>query len=134
MPRTFAARGSLCSLAHTGGGNPLEVVWEALTCLLLKTAPTEGLQERSSSCWTCIAFHCYFLFLMFRSVHVLPILVICHCVFHSCICGVCPLCQTALGYLLRKLLHPFGSPHVKLDVLMMGIAEGDQITDGSWDA
>lgn len=26
------------------------------------------------------------------------------------------------------------SPHVKLDVLMMGIGEGDQITDGNWDA
>lgn len=26
------------------------------------------------------------------------------------------------------------SPHVKADVLMMGIAEGDQITDGNWDA
>lgn len=49
--------------------------------------------------------------------------------------GVCPLCQTALECLLRKLLHPFEHPLVsKLDVLMMGIGEGDQITDGNWDA
>lgn len=26
------------------------------------------------------------------------------------------------------------SPHVKADVLMMGIAESDQITNGNWDA
>lgn len=123
-----------CSLARAGSGNPLEIVWEALAHLLLRTAATEGLQEHSSSCWTRIAFNFYFLFLMFKSVRVLPILVICHCLFgrlNLFTCGVCPLCQTALEYLLGKLLHP--SPCVKIDV-MMGIWEGDQITDGNWDA
>lgn len=137
MPHTFAPCRSRCSLAHGSCGNPLEIVWEALICLLLKTAPTEGLQEHSSSCWTCIAFNFYFLFLMFKSVHVLLILVICQCVFGGLI-------KSLVGFVLcvrqrwsiywgNSFIH-LNIPSCQAWVLMMGIGDRDQVTDGNWNA
>lgn len=94
--------------------------------------------ERTSSCLTCVAFNVFFcVFFNYFEVSSCPILVICDHLFKQSfqVPGFVLCAPDHRGLSLNKVANPFEHTlmvSVKLDVLIIGIREGEQITNLNW--
>lgn len=69
---------------------------------------------------------------MLKSVHDFSVLVICDCILKKAFTqsqGLSSVTQTTLGHLLVNPFEHTLMVSIKLDVLIIGIREGDQITN-----